>query len=487
MDPGYSLQSLPEAYRPLYRSLAGIVNALRSKTPKVVLRPTPRAGPPSRAQPVEVVLCALMDNLPEPDFTAAFADGASLSLWTRKGELRVELPCGRVLRWSVTAGGEWPAMVDSPGENGGGGVTANGRSGAGSAYLRAGFEGYCRCLGEEAAAYRRGASFPLELVAPGLKYGISAPSSSGRTQGFSKQSSETVAAQAAGSGTKIGRREAAAAAIAGEHGGGRNKGRSEEAQHEKGVLCTDGDKAGSWWRGEEESSSGSDSSAAAREYQGRQESVDREARNGRRHRGRGDWGEVWSGDSNTTEPARGHRVDRSAYVAGEDVASERASRDQASGGRYVEPLQQQQHEEQHRRWRSQTPVTPETLRHQQAPRTPLSTGIEADPRSSIPGASRVTRASAAPPVSATDRRSPPPGDPVDSVSRQRGQPLVDSAVGKTAKMEEESEEACPDTSSLTCSSISEDRPASGTRGVRGLRAGGGGVDDRHERAASHRG
>ncbi|CAN0447505.1 unnamed protein product, partial [Hapterophycus canaliculatus] len=82
-DPVHSLRSLPEAYRPLYRSLAGIVDALRSKTPKVVVRP-------------ELTLCALMDNLPEPDFAAAFADGASLSLWIRKSELRVELPCGRL-------------------------------------------------------------------------------------------------------------------------------------------------------------------------------------------------------------------------------------------------------------------------------------------------------------------------------------------------------------------------------------------------------
>ncbi|CAN0574544.1 unnamed protein product, partial [Ectocarpus sp. 12 AP-2014] len=68
VDPGFSLDELPAALHPLYRSLAGIVDALRSKTPKV------------RAEE-KLTLCALMENLPDPDFAAAFADGASLSLW----------------------------------------------------------------------------------------------------------------------------------------------------------------------------------------------------------------------------------------------------------------------------------------------------------------------------------------------------------------------------------------------------------------------
>ncbi|CAN0546371.1 unnamed protein product, partial [Ectocarpus sp. 8 AP-2014] len=64
----FSLDALPAALHPLYRSLAGIMDALRSKTPKV------------RAEE-KLTLCALMENLPDPDFAAAFADGASLSLW----------------------------------------------------------------------------------------------------------------------------------------------------------------------------------------------------------------------------------------------------------------------------------------------------------------------------------------------------------------------------------------------------------------------
>ncbi|CAM9593701.1 unnamed protein product, partial [Laminaria digitata] len=182
-DAGYSLRSLPEAFHPLYKSLAGIVHALRTKTPKVVVRCGEQGGGSGGARRGELVLCALMDNLPDPDFAAAFDDGASLSLWTSKNELRVELPSGRVCSWPVAPGDEWPTTSARSGGGGGGGeggcFGGGGGGGGGGAgrrvegagdyedeegYLRAGLEGYCNCLREEAAAYRRGASFPVDLV-----------------------------------------------------------------------------------------------------------------------------------------------------------------------------------------------------------------------------------------------------------------------------------------------------------------------------------
>ena len=188
----YTLRTLPEALRPLYKSLAGIVDALRSKTPKLALR---RERTDSGAKPfdgghergpacaiTEVVVCALMENLPDPDFVATFDDGASLSLSNRKNELRVELPNEGVSTWSMDPEKEWPeCSLISENHVGHGGDTLCPRTGSGAAarsqgrgvesrivrteeYIRAGLDAYCRCLREEIAAYERGKSFPMEIV-----------------------------------------------------------------------------------------------------------------------------------------------------------------------------------------------------------------------------------------------------------------------------------------------------------------------------------
>lgn len=171
---GHTLRTLPKVFWPLYRSLAGIVDGLRSKTPKLalswervdaggkspLLSRRPERGIECAAN---MVVCALMDNLPEPDFVATFSDGASLSVSNRKNELCVELPSGGVHRWSMGPGREWP-------ECSGGTVGAYERGEESSRiipvedYLRAGLDGYCRCLREEIVAYERRENFPLEIV-----------------------------------------------------------------------------------------------------------------------------------------------------------------------------------------------------------------------------------------------------------------------------------------------------------------------------------
>lgn len=221
---GYTLESLPATLYPLYKSLAGIVNALRSKTPKVLLRweRTGNDGTDTTAAPAsttgvvgwakdtsretalrrapKLVLCALMENMPDPDFTATFDDGSTLSLLSRKNELRLELPCGRVLTWPVAPGSEWPSVRDGRGSTSGtiGGegkrwgeedatVSLHARvRGPGSratfgrpgqrdrnqepesydeefVYVKAGFAGYCECLMVEAETYRKGTRFPVEV------------------------------------------------------------------------------------------------------------------------------------------------------------------------------------------------------------------------------------------------------------------------------------------------------------------------------------
>lgn len=202
------IESLPESLHPLYRSLVGIVDALRSKTAKVVLRrreqqqqPSGSAGqredrrietrnsgddgkgPRGRipAFPRELASCALMDNLPEPDFAAAFNDGASLSLWTRKRELRVEIPSGRVRSWPLVSGSEWPVIESGCCCDCNDNLTPSGDRERKkemkeleecAAYLRAGLRGYCMCLREEAAAYREGGQFPIEIVMGDLEASV---------------------------------------------------------------------------------------------------------------------------------------------------------------------------------------------------------------------------------------------------------------------------------------------------------------------------
>lgn len=290
VDPGFSLEALPEALHPLYRSLAGIVDALRSKTPKVVLRREPpppfQAGVPGRApqQRAEenLTLCALMENLPEPDFAAAFADGASLSLWTRKSELRVELPGGRVRSWAVAAGGEWPAVTAIRGagavRGGGGGgasvagyglMAAGGRERAGGCgsgdddeeeslgYVRAAFVGYRRCLDEEAAAYRRRATFPVEIVEPAAV--APAPRAAA-----SPVRSWAVGADVA---RRMGRPTTDACLEQEKEAGQGGSGSNSKQACGSGVGSGGAVGLGAWWRGEEDgsSSNASDSSVSPRD------------------------------------------------------------------------------------------------------------------------------------------------------------------------------------------------------------------------------
>lgn len=174
VDRGHTLRTLPKVFWPLYRSLAGIVDGLQSKTPKLALsweRVDAGAESPLLDRRPErglecsanVVVCALMDNLPEPDFVATFGDGASLSVSNRKNELCVELPSGGVHRWSMGPGREWPECSgDTVGAYERGGETS--RIVPVEDYLRAGLDGYCRCLREEIVAYERRKNFPLEIV-----------------------------------------------------------------------------------------------------------------------------------------------------------------------------------------------------------------------------------------------------------------------------------------------------------------------------------
>eukprot|EP00903_Cladosiphon_okamuranus_P006574 g6422.t1 len=402
-DASYSLRTLPEEFHPLYRSLAGIVNALRSKTPKVVLRQEPDAPVPDRqAQPGKLILCALMDNLPDPDFAAAFADGGSLSLWTRKNELRVELPSGRVRCWVVGLGSEWPVLEGGVVGGGRRDTSVGGRDGgeglgsrdAGdgaveeAAYLRAGFDGYCRCLREEAAAYRRHASFPVEVCSPAA----SLPSS--------------VATGA--------------------------------------MPASGGGKVRSWWRGEEESSSTSSESLGLQNDEhgfnlggGCQEWV------GGGGGGAGSVAGTGTGWSGVVNPeSSGERRNHS-------VNDDRPSRSFASShhdvrhhGRCSEPQQQQQQRQQ----RSKEP------RHHKPPLTP-STDFEthsstSEPRAETPAAPRPLL------VAARQKNA-----------KRAGGSLISNSDCSTPS--EGGERACLDSSSLTCSSISEGCPVTAAGGEGG--------------------
>ncbi|CAM9860954.1 unnamed protein product [Ectocarpus sp. 4 AP-2014] len=248
VHPGFSLDALPAALHPLYRSLAGIVDALRSKTPKVVLRrdpppPPPQAGvlgraPQQRAEE-KLTLCALMENLPDPDFAAAFADGASLSLWTRKGELRVELPGGRVHSWAVAAGGEWPgiAAIRGAGAVCGGGGRGGGASVAGCGLIAAG--------GRERAEGGGSGNDDKQEWLGYVRAGF---------DGYSAAASSPVPSSAGGAG------------VTGRRGGG---GGSSNQACGSGVGSGGAAGLGAWWRGEEEDGAGSsntsDSSVSPRD------------------------------------------------------------------------------------------------------------------------------------------------------------------------------------------------------------------------------
>ena len=401
-DAGYSLRSLPEEFHPLYRSLAGIVNALRSKTPKVVLRREPRAEDQGRAPPPPggLSLCALMDNLPNPDFAAAFADGGSLSLWTRKNELRVELPCGRVRCWAVGPGSEWPMLLEGgvaggeEGDGASGGGSRGGGEGPGSrsagcgsaeeaAYLRAGLEGYCWCLREEAAAYQRRARFPVEVDAPAA-------------------SLPTPPAGAAAA-----------------DGGG---------------------KARSWWRGDEDSSStssesprgwgggrGFDSSGGCGGWAGGGGGAGTDAGGGSVTGS----GTDWSGtlDPGSSGEPRGNFTNF--------TNDNRPGGSPASGHR----------DPRHHRRSSEPPQKQRQQKHQKPPLTP-STVLEAHPPPSKP----CFVAPAAPwPLSGAAGQ--------EEDAKRTGESLV--ARSDCSAPSEGGERACTDTSSLTCSSISEGCPAAG--------------------------
>lgn len=293
-DPCYSLKSLPMTLQPLYRSLAGIVNALRSKTPKVVLRseressgssrssrgsgtygdyPAKSSGRSSRKISSGLVLCALMDNLPEPDFAATFEDGASLSLWVLKKELRVELPGGRVRSWTVSVGSEWPAFdelkLSCGSRDDGGGNLDPGGGGRGSAvgvslrtpdeerdlsgelgYLKAGFEGYCRCLREEAAAYRRGASFPVDIVVGWPTTFSGAPSKASSSGSWREGCQQEVFApprtNVSSAGKKHGKVRSKEAV---DRGAENDEAYGSRAQREGGNNAAA--NAGCWWRGDD--------------------------------------------------------------------------------------------------------------------------------------------------------------------------------------------------------------------------------------------
>lgn len=399
-DAGYGLRSLPEEFHPLYRSLAGIVNALRSKTPKVVLRREPGAEEaPGRAEPGGLSLCALMDNLPDPDFSAAFADGGSLSLWTRKNELRVELPSGRVRCWTIGPGSEWPVLEDGAGGGARGNVSGEGDGGGGdldprgtghgseeAAYLREGYEGYCRCLREETAAYQRRESFPVEVA--------SLPS-------------PTAGALAAGGGGKV----------------------------------------RSWWRGEEDSSSTSSESLGVQDDEhGFDPGGGREgwfAGGGDGGDGSGDG----SGTSGTLNPeSSGDRRYSSTDddLPGGSLASGRHHL--RHRGRDGELQQQQQQQPQRRRVR-------EEPRQRKPPLTP-ATVLEIHPPKSKPGVVTPTA----------------PCSLFGTAKGQKSLKWVGESFASSSDFSapsEAGERACPDTSSLTCSSISEGCPEAGDGEGRG--------------------
>lgn len=270
-DAGHPLESLPEGLHPLYRSLAGIVDALRSKTPKVVVRREQgksdaggRTGSGCRGagDPKRLLSCALMDNLPDPDFAATFRDGASLSLWNGKREVRLELPSGGVRRWRVGPGMEWPDLAPQ-GER---------RDTEGcEAYLRSARKGYCLCLKEEAAAYSRGASFPVEVVVRDAQPRKAGASGAARAQANDAPSSSGASRRRTGRGSASSPARGSASRSEGRTGDGRaSLGPASSAgrpSDEDGEPRRTSRRKRYWWQGDDDSSM-SDSSVEGRARRG---------------------------------------------------------------------------------------------------------------------------------------------------------------------------------------------------------------------------